>query len=91
MKIVETSFKRLLGIWKTTGTIKSNTGDQIITGTDSYESILDGNYILHKATVMMGDTPSETYELIHLDNAANAAILDFYNSSGESGKMKAVF
>ena len=54
IKIAETGFKRLIGIWKTEGTIKNEEGDVTLEGTDSYELILDGNYILHRANVKMG-------------------------------------
>ena len=86
-KIIESNFKRLLGVWNTTGLIKSNQNDQKLNGIDSYELILDGNYILHKADVQMGDERSETLEMIALDNAPDKASMQYFNSKGEDGVM----
>lgn len=58
-----------------------------ITGTDTYELILDGFFILHKADVLMGNERSQTIEIIGFDATNNQAILDHYNNQGFSGKM----
>jgi hypothetical protein len=81
------NFKRLIGVWKTEGTIITEKGSVTLTGTDSYEFILEGNYILHKAHVTMGDEKSETLELIGFDNSMHEAKMQYYNSKGESGLM----
>ena len=83
------NFKRLIGIWKTEGTILNGTDPLRLTGTDSYEFILDGNYILHKADVLMGNQKSQTYEIISLGSSPEKAIMHYYNSEGESGVMAA--
>ena len=54
---------------------------------DSYELILDGNYILHKADVMMGNERSETFELIKLYSSLDKAKMQYFNSKGEEGTM----
>ncbi|MEO5684072.1 MAG: hypothetical protein ABIQ88_15625 [Chitinophagaceae bacterium] len=88
MANIETSnFKRLIGVWKTEGTITTEKENLKLTGTDSYEFILDGNYILHKAAVKMGSENSGTFEIIELDNAADSAKMQYFNSKGESGCM----
>ena len=84
----ETShFNRLIGVWKTTGQI--SIGNQALTleGTDSYDLILNGNYILHKADVLMGSEKTETFEIIGLNNTTNKASMQYFNSKGESGTM----
>lgn len=86
----ETSnFKRLIGTWTTEGTILNETSHPKIAGTDSYEFILDGNYILHKADVMMGDERSETFEMIEADHFNGNGKMYYYNSKGERGVMTA--
>ncbi|OAQ43648.1 hypothetical protein A5893_16980 [Pedobacter psychrophilus] len=86
-KIGDSNFKRLIGIWKTTGEIKSGKENLKLIGIDSYELILDGNFILHKADVKMGNDKSETFEIIRLDNSLEKAKMQYFNSKGEDGMM----
>ena len=87
MKIKISNFKRLIGIWKTTGKISVGNETRKLNGTDCYEFILDGNYILHKADVLMGNENNETFEIITLGNTADIARMQYFNSKGESGIM----
>ncbi len=88
MKKIEISnFKRLVGIWKTTGEIKSGKENLKLIGLDSYELILDGNFILHKADVKMGNERSETFEIIGLESSSEMAKMQYFNSKGEDGIM----
>jgi hypothetical protein len=87
-KIETTNFKRLIGVWKTSGQILTENQTVNLSGTDSYELILDGNYILHKANVLMGTQRSETLEIISLTDTADKAKMQYFNSKGESGIMK---
>ncbi len=85
MKKIDTSdFNRLLGIWKTSGKISKDNQTLILNGTDSYELILDGKYILHKADVIMGSERGETFEIISVTNIENRAEIQYFNSTGES-------
>ena len=86
-KIEESNFKKLIGVWKTTGQILSGKDRLQLHGTDSYEFILNENYILHKADVKMGNERSETLEIIELAGAKNKAKMHYFNSKGESGIM----
>lgn len=86
-KIETSNFKRLIGIWETSGTIFTGKDNLKLIGIDSYEFILDGNYILHKANVQMGNEKSETFEMIALDGAGQTGKMQYYNSKGESGVM----
>lgn len=84
----KSNFKRLLGVWKTSGLVNSEQGNLELNGFDSYELILSGNYILHKANVKMGADNSETFELIKFDNTTEEAVMTYYNSEGEEGTMR---
>lgn len=86
-KIEKSNFTRLVGIWQTTGSMKAGQGSLTLSGIDSYELILDGNFILHKADVKMGNERSETLEIIRLDHASDRAIMQYFNAKGEEGEM----
>ena len=86
-KIETSNFKRLIGVWKTEGSITTEKGTLKLLGTDSYDLILEGNYILHKAEVKMGNEENETFEIISLEKSPNKAKMQYFNSKGESGLM----
>ena len=87
-KIENSNFKKLIGVWKTTGSITSGNEKLDLTGIDSYELILEGKYILHKAAVKMGTEKSETFEIISLlNNSVDSAKMQYFNSKGEDGIM----
>jgi hypothetical protein len=88
MKIESGNFKRLIGIWNTEGQIYSQGNSAVLTGADTYEFILDGNYILHKADVKMGNERTQTFEIIALDNSPGQVTMNYYNSKAETGVMK---
>lgn len=89
MKNIENSnFQKLVGVWKTKGTITSGKNNLKLIGTDTYELILNGNYILHKADVKIGNERSETLEIITFDNSSEKAIMQYFNTKGEEGKMR---
>jgi hypothetical protein len=81
------NFKRLIGVWTTTGSMEAGQETLTIKGTDTYELILDGNFILHKADVKIGNERSETLEIIKADNSFDRAIMQYFNAKGEEGKM----
>ncbi len=88
-RIENTEFKKLIGKWKTEGRILSTdeNSELQITGTDTYELILGGYFILHKADVLMGNENSQTFEIIGLDETNNQATFEYYNNHGSLGKM----
>ena len=86
-KIEQSKFKRLLGVWKTSGNDSSDDESLELRGIDSYELILDSNYILHKAAVEIGGEGSETFEVIKLGNSYEEAEMYYFNNKGEDGKM----
>ena len=89
-KIENSDWKRLTEKWHTEGRMlnSGNGPEASITGTDSYELILDGNFILHKANVMMGDAKSETCEIIGPLDSGNKVNMSYFNAAGEHGSMQ---
>jgi hypothetical protein len=89
-RIDKSEFIKLIGYWKTEGRIlaKGPEAESKISGTDSYELILDGYYILHQADVWIGESRGKTLELISLGDNPDQAAFSYYNNQGESGQMK---
>ncbi|MGE5943450.1 MAG: hypothetical protein ACM31G_03820 [Flavobacteriales bacterium] len=85
--IRKSNFKRLIGVWKTTGKVTIGQDTITLVGFDSYEFILDDNFILHKADVKMGNERSETLEIIKPDNSFDKATMHYFNTKGEEGIM----
>ncbi len=56
----------LIGHWRTEGEILGDSGEVVarVSGTDSYEWISGGHFILHRVDVMMGDNKIEVIEII---------------------------
>lgn len=86
-KIEASNFKRLIGTWKTSGLVITQEKTVDLNGVDTYALILDGNFIRHKADVMMGMEKSETFEMISLGHSDDDAKMQYFNSRGESGVM----
>jgi hypothetical protein len=84
--ISKSPFTRLLGVWTTTGEIKGEANLKLI-GTDTYEVVLEGKYILHKANVKMGPDRNETLEMLSWNESTRQAKMQYFNSSGEEGSM----
>ena len=88
-RIKDTEFRKLIGKWTTEGAVVA-TGkhsEMTITGTDTYEWILDGFFVLHKADVLMGKENSQTFEIIRFDSNNNEARFEYFNNQGASGSM----
>lgn len=92
-RIEDTEFKKLVGKWKTEGKVLAtkDSPEMRIEGTDTYEFMLSGFFILHRADVMMGNERSQTFEIIGFDSQNNQATLEHYNNHGASGKMTGTF
>jgi len=89
--VTGSNFKRLIGVWLTSGTIYSGKDTLTLSGTDSYEFILGNFYILHQADVRLGNHSSKTLELIRPDIMAHRATMHYFNSQGEDGQMLSTF
>src|SRR5690606_26445556 len=89
-RIDKSEFIKLIGYWKTEGRIlaKGQEAESKISGTDSYDLILDDYYILHQADVRIAESRGKTLELISLGDNPDQAAFSYYNNQGESGQMK---
>ncbi|WP_346239296.1 hypothetical protein ABDK00_006245 [Niabella insulamsoli] len=88
-KIADGPFAKLLGTWTTTGKIYHEDKILELRGTDTYRLIVDGNYILHEACVLMGPDKSETFEVIYPAGAQQKAQMHYFNSEAANGIMSA--
>lgn len=86
MKIENSIYQKLVGIWKTRGEVEKEGKSLILDGTDTYEIVFDGHFILHKADVLMGNERNQTLEMISL-NPDGRAGMKYFNSKGEKGEM----
>jgi len=82
---------KFAGRWNTEGKIPSSeTSPEInISGTDTYEWILGGFFLLHKADVIIGNEKSETFEVIGFDKESGKYNMQHFNNQGNSGFMSA--
>lgn len=82
----------LIGNWTTTGDIHAGEKEPAtkITGTDSYEWILDGAFILHKVDVMMGDKKTRAVEIIgEFDSTNKTYKMRSFDDQGNFTTMEA--
>lgn len=88
-RIDHSEFHQLIGEWSTEGRILGQDEAAAIHlhGTDRYEVILDGYYILHQADVRIGEARGQTHELIGLEGAGPQATFAYFNNQGASGHM----
>lgn len=88
-RIDQSAFKIFIGNWKTEGEIlkTGENSEMAISGVDTYEAVLDGFFILHKADVLLGSAKSQTLELMWLEESDEGVTLQHYNNSGDSGVM----
>lgn len=82
---------KFVGIWNTEALIPSSKHNPEIkiNGTDTYEWITDGFFLLHSADVMIGTDNSKTHEIIGYDRSNNHYTMQHYNNKGDSGLMTA--
>lgn len=81
------------GVWKTSGIMSGTTEGQtlLIEGTDTYEWVSGGYFLLHKVDVMVGDTRNETTELIGYDPKTGDHPMHYFDNNGHTGTMRATF
>ena len=82
---------RFAGRWHTQGHMPQPGGDIPVRGTDTYEWLPGGYFLLHRVDVMVGNDKNETTEIIGWDAAANRYTMQHYDNKGNSGFMKANF
>lgn len=86
------SLSFLIGTWHTQGEIEGdeNAAATSLAGTDSYEWILNKNFILHKVDVKIGDEKTEAFEVIGLaDNEENKYNFRSFDNQGVYTEMEA--
>jgi hypothetical protein len=83
----------LIGKWKTQGTVLGdNTAHEVrFEGSDAYEWVCDGSFILHTVDVVMGDQPVNTIELIGFDHAHNKYSFRSFDNNGNFLTMHGSF
>jgi hypothetical protein len=82
----------LIGKWNTNGTVEATgtTPATTFKGTDTYEYVLDEQFILHTVDVLMGGQRVKTLELIGINKERQEFVLNAFDNSGGTGKMTAL-
>lgn len=76
-----------VGKWHTTGNMTAGDGkpDHEILGTDTYEWLPGGFFMMHKVDVIIGSEHVETTEIIGYDASTNNYMMHFFDNKGQSG------
>jgi hypothetical protein len=80
----------LIGNWKTSGEVEADGPNPAIVfqGTDTYEWMLDKNFILHKVDVKMGDANVQAVEIIGgFDRNSNTFKMRSFDNQGTFTEM----
>jgi len=79
----------LLGRWRTSGTVFAEAGAQVMTvnGTDEYEWMAGGHWVIHRVDVMMGDDHTQALELIGDPSADGTFTMRAFDASGAFDTM----
>lgn len=80
-----------VGIWNTTGMIRGNAaGDGVpINGTDVYEWLPGGFFLLHRVDVHMGEERAQSIEVIGFDASLSQYTMHSFDNQGNAGLMHA--
>ncbi|KAA0993024.1 DUF1579 family protein [Dyadobacter aurulentus] len=82
---------RIVGDWHTSGTLNTGNGSLNIKGTDSYQWLPGGHFLMHTVDVMMGGDRKQSIEIIGFDILSGTYPMHFYDDQGESGVMHGSF
>lgn len=90
----DSALKRLnvfVGKWNTEGQIKESPFGPAgkLIGTDTYEWLAGGFFLIHRVDVRMGDLKNESIELIGYDTSRNTYPMHSFDSQGNTTAMKA--
>jgi hypothetical protein len=82
---------KFAGCWNTEGKIMATEGTPEIRvyGTDTYEWLPGGFFLLHKVDVLVGNERNETFEIIGFDKHIGKYTMQHYDNKGNSGFMTA--
>lgn len=91
---MKSALKRLdafVGTWKTEGEIKATQTTPVIPiqGTDSYEWLPGGWFLLHRVDVRMGDEQIDSVEIIGYDPSTGKYPMHYFGHQGSTGVMHA--
>lgn len=80
-----------IGLWKTTGKVYSsaNTAPGRINGTDIYEWLPGGFFMIHKVDVLMGTKQSRSLEIIGFDEERQVFTMHSFDDQGNETLMMA--
>jgi len=80
----------ILGLWKTSGRVLSPSGEPEIeiTGTDEYELMIGGRWVMHRVDVMMGVQQVQALEMIGQPDDDRALRMRAFDASGGYDEMK---
>ena len=82
----------IIGRWRSSGTVfdEAGTAVQAINGTDEYEWMVGGHWVIHRVDVMMGSDRVQALELIgDHDGGDDSYTMRAFDSSGEFSAMTA--
>ena len=85
-------FAPLLGVWRTTGAVLDERGAVTaeIIGSDTYESMPGGGWVVHRVAVRIGGEPVHALELIgEHDAAAGSWAMHAFDADGSRAVMRA--
>jgi hypothetical protein len=82
---------RFAGQWTTEGQVlpSANKAGIEVKGTDTYEWLPGGFFLLHKVDVKIGEEKVQTLEIIGFDESANHYTMQHYDNKGNAGLMTA--
>ncbi len=88
-EIEYTHLDKFVKKWNTEGHVlpTENSPEIKIKGTDTYEWLPGGFFLLHKVDVLVGDDKNQTFEIIGFDKLANHFTMQHYDNKGNSGFM----
>ncbi len=83
----------LIGKWNTHGIMRATdeSPELKINGTDTYEWVSNGFFILHTVNVMMGDQNVQAVEIIGFDDKLKKYSMQSFDNAGEITFMNANF
>lgn len=90
-EIAHNHLDKFVGKWNTEGLVlpTATSAGIEVKGTDTYEWLPGGFFLLHKVDVNIGDDKVQTFEVIGLDRGANHYTMQHYDNKGNSGSMTA--
>jgi hypothetical protein len=79
----------IVGRWRTSGSVHDETGTEVMTiqGTDEYEWMPGGHWLIHRVDVLMGADRTQALELIGDPDDAGSFAMRAFDASGAFDTM----